>query len=420
MADTAAHLVDHVIPTVPVRQWVLTLPTALRYRLAYDAHLTAAVIREFLRAVFASLRRRARDVRRIRYPHCGAVMFVQRFGDALNLNVHFHSLVLDGVHDLDDPRGRRFITLPPPDTDEVTRVLVRFTSRLELLLEREGLGPNADPAQADGFHDEQPLLAGLAGASVRGRIAAGPRAGQCVRRLGDRVEVEDLERSVMPCSATVAGFSLHAAVCVPARDRRRLERLCRYAARPPVATERLSRREDGKLVYRLRHRWRDGTTHMLFDGVELVEKPAALVPRPRFHRVRYHGILAPAASRRDEVVPSVFGEALDSPQGQCAPTADSRWSNAVGREEADGSPRSHRLSWAELMQRVYKVDVLECPRCAGPLRIIAEIRSPTAIRAILKCLKLPSRSPPIAPASLDDSRLVQRDSESASPIRHIR
>ena len=69
-----------------------------------------------------------------------------------------------------------------------------------------------------------------------------------------------------------------------------------------------------------------------------------------------------------------------------------------------------------MMQRVYKVDVLECPRCAGPLRIIAEIRSPAAIRAILKCLKLPSRLPPIAPASLDDGRLVQRDSESASPI----
>jgi len=203
----------------------------------------------------------------------------------------------------------------------------------------------------------------------------------------------------MPCSATVAGFSLHAAVCVPARDRKRLERLCRYAARPPLATERLSRREDGKLVYRLRHRWRDGTTHMLFDGVELVEKLAALVPRPRFHMVRYNGILAPAASRRDEVVPRVPGEALGSPQGQCAPATDTCLSNTLGREEGHGSPRRGRLSWAQLMQRVFQIDVMVCPRCAGALRIMAEVRSPAAICAILGCLKLASRAPPITPAS---------------------
>jgi hypothetical protein len=84
MADTAAHLVDRVLPRVPVRQWVLTLPFALRYRLAYDAPLTGDVLRIFVRAVFASLRRRARKRRPIANPQCGAVTFVQRFGGALN------------------------------------------------------------------------------------------------------------------------------------------------------------------------------------------------------------------------------------------------------------------------------------------------------------------------------------------------
>jgi hypothetical protein len=60
MADTAAHLVDCVLPEVPVRQWVLTLPYALRYRCAYDSRLTSEVLRVFLRALFAELRRRAR------------------------------------------------------------------------------------------------------------------------------------------------------------------------------------------------------------------------------------------------------------------------------------------------------------------------------------------------------------------------
>src|SRR5947208_5396257 len=78
MADTAAHLVDRVFPDVPVRQWVLTLPVGLRYRMAFDASLTAEVHRAFIRTLFASLRRRAREHRRIRYAHAGSVTFVQR------------------------------------------------------------------------------------------------------------------------------------------------------------------------------------------------------------------------------------------------------------------------------------------------------------------------------------------------------
>jgi len=95
MADTAAHLVDRVLPEVPLRQWVLSLPFALRYRLAYDARLAGDVLGLFVRAVFAALRRRARRQWGVRRGLCGAVTCVQRFGAALNLNVHFHSLVLD-------------------------------------------------------------------------------------------------------------------------------------------------------------------------------------------------------------------------------------------------------------------------------------------------------------------------------------
>ncbi len=120
MADTAAHLVDRVLPETPVRQWVLSLPHSLRYRLAYDTRLTSDVLRIFVRRVFASLRRRARLNWPIDDPQCGAVTFVQRFGGALNLNVHFHTLVLDGIYDARN--GMRFRLLAPPDDDEVERV----------------------------------------------------------------------------------------------------------------------------------------------------------------------------------------------------------------------------------------------------------------------------------------------------------
>lgn len=91
IADTGAWLFDRVFPEVRIRQWVLTLPFALRNHLAFDA--------EFMRAVLSSLRRCARHECGILKPRCGAATFVQRFRDALNLNIHFHGVVLDGVYE---------------------------------------------------------------------------------------------------------------------------------------------------------------------------------------------------------------------------------------------------------------------------------------------------------------------------------
>ena len=236
MADTAAHLVDRVLPLVPVRQWVLSLPFALRYRLAYDAPLTSAVLGIFMRALFGSLRRRARKHWQVEGQQCGAVTFVQRFGGALNLNVHFHSLVLDGVYAAGPKEKLRFHPLPPPSDAEVAAVASQVAQRIARMLERRGLGPEAESSEADSLSRDQPLLAELYGASASNRIAMGPRAGQAVRRLGDRVDVEDGPRFDGPRCAMVSGVSLHANVAVPARDRQRLERLCRYVARPHVAT----------------------------------------------------------------------------------------------------------------------------------------------------------------------------------------
>lgn len=94
MAERAAHLVDHVIPDVHVRQWVLSLPYRVRYRLAWDHDLCRRVTAVFLRAVFRLLQDHARAVG-LEQPQGGAVAILQRFGGALNLNVHIHALVLD-------------------------------------------------------------------------------------------------------------------------------------------------------------------------------------------------------------------------------------------------------------------------------------------------------------------------------------
>jgi hypothetical protein len=96
MADTAVRLTDEVLPEVPVRQWVLSLPYEIRFRLAWDGDLLSGVLAVFLRVVYGWYRRQAREESH-EDARCGSVTFVQRFGSALNLNPHFHVLMPDGV-----------------------------------------------------------------------------------------------------------------------------------------------------------------------------------------------------------------------------------------------------------------------------------------------------------------------------------
>ena len=97
MVDTAARLTDEILPAVPVRQWVLSMPFEIRYRLAWDGKLVSAVLAVFLRVVYGWYRRQANKQGHAG-GRCGSVTFVQRFGSALNCNPHFHVLMPDGVY----------------------------------------------------------------------------------------------------------------------------------------------------------------------------------------------------------------------------------------------------------------------------------------------------------------------------------
>jgi len=302
MADTAAHLVDHVFPIVPVRQWVLSTPFALRYKMAYDARLLSDVLNVFARAVLGHLRRRARKFMGLRDSQSGAVTFIQRFGDALNCNVHFHMLALDGVYTRAENQNPEFHELPAPEDDEIVEFTTVVAARIQSLLDRRGLGAGSE--DEDSLSRDDPGMAALYASSIRGRIAVGSNTGYRVARLGDQIDGDSLEVLQSPRCATFNGFSVHANVSIPAQDRMRLERLCRYAARPAVATERLSDLPDGRLLYRLKRPWRNGTTAVVFEPQDLLAKLAALVPAPRVHLIRFHGILGPAAAWRPLIIPT--------------------------------------------------------------------------------------------------------------------
>lgn len=383
MTERAAHLVDHVIPDVPVRQWVLTLPHRLRYLLAWRHDLCKTVVRVLLREVSRHLRTRAVE-RGLSDVRGGAVAIVQRFGGALNLNVHIHALVLDGVFARGEDGRLRFHGARELDAADVADVLAAVTPGVQRLLARQGVDPDG-LGMSDAFTDASTLLAGLAAASVQGRVALGGPPGGRPRRVG-QTSVDRGVPMLGVCHARWEGFDLHAAVRVPAGRRDRLERVCRYALRPPVAGARLRVAADGQVRLQLCHPWADGTTHVSFTPTAFLERLAVLVPRPRVNLVLYHGLLAPRAAWRAEVVPRPVPRA----------TADA----GEDASEPDVTPRpvARGASWADLMRRAFEIDVLACPRCGGRLRLIALIEASATARRILTHLDLPADVPRPLPA----------------------
>jgi hypothetical protein len=142
------------------------------------------------------------------------VTAIQRFGGAANLNVHFHSLVFGGVYTRPAPAARpRFHRLPPPTDADIAQLLRQLHRRVRRLLMRRGRGSDEDTG-SDPFAAQEPLFASAVAASLQGRVALGPRAGQPVRRLRSAAAVTATGRR----SARLEGFSLHADVACPRAD----------------------------------------------------------------------------------------------------------------------------------------------------------------------------------------------------------
>jgi hypothetical protein len=386
MAQTAAHLVECVIPWVPTRQWVVSVPIPLRYWMAASQELTAQVhtiIRTTIGQYYVN-HAVTRGVPRDKLQP-GSVTFIQRFGSALNLNLHFHCVFMEGVY-LDRTEARRkprFLTGEPPSDADVADVLQKISHRVIRKLRQLGyLEAGGAAAVATGYDplvEDAPELARTLAAAVQQRIAFGERAGQKVRRIGAGLgSAGEVPTLTGPHCASVQGFSLHAHTHIPAHRRDQLECLIRYTARGAVSLERLQAEANGDLLYTFTHPWSDGTTGIRLSPVELLEKLAALVPLPHVHLVRYGGCLAPHSHLRGAIRPTLRQQGLDGEEAQ---------------------PSTPYWPWARLLGRVFGLDMATCPFCRrGALRIIAVITQESVITRILRHLQLASVPPPIAPA----------------------
>jgi len=185
MADTAAFCVDHLFPLVPARQYVLSVPYALRFKMAYSADATSVVLGAFIASINSDLRRRAR-MRKLRGRlQTGSLTVVQRFGSSLNLNVHFHVIAMDGVYAEQSDGTMLFHPLPAPSDEDVARVARAVCRKVTRYLGQ----------LAGEDKDQQLTLDQLANASVQGLVATGPRRGCRVLRLGGTGE--DAEAAII-------------------------------------------------------------------------------------------------------------------------------------------------------------------------------------------------------------------------------
>ena len=276
----------------------------------------------------------------------------------------------------------RFHRVAAPTQTELQRLLHAIATRTTRALESQGLlirddeTPSLDLEPDDGFEQ-------LLGAAVHYRIATGPHAGRKALTLRT---VASHPPASNPCIAQLSGFSLHAGTCCRAHERDSLERLCRYIARPALSNERLSVNDRGQVVYRLKHPFGDGTTHVVLDPIEFmrhirvshpfgaasgcanrqscrfgIARLAALVPRPRAHLTRYHGVFAPNCKHRHRIIPNPVHQSAREPHAS----------------------RPAPMSWMQRLKHVFHIDIEHCGVCGGTLRVIACIETPEVIERIL-------------------------------------
>lgn len=363
MADTAAHLVDRVLPREPYRQWVFTVLKPLRLVLARDPASTNRIGGLVVRAIGAWQSRVAHK-RGIRSPLTAAVTFVQRFGGLVNFNVHFHLVVPDGVFVSDD-EGLRFEMLPVPTNPNVLAILDRIMRQLARQLAKDAttgeLDEDAAPdllaqVQAEAASTWRSPTDMSASRPVRGsRVAAG-----MVREFLDACTCRDRRarsrraRAVVPVRRATG-----VRVGAPGVDRRRphlVQAQATLARRPPPA---------------------------VMEPVAFLRPLVGLIPPPRPQLVRYSGVFGPASKHRARLrahVPADIDAAPRTAPNICSKPAS----------------RSQRLPWAKLLRRVFADDVLQCP-CGGRRSVIA-VTDSVLTNTLLTALELPCEPVTFAPA----------------------
>ncbi len=256
------------------------------------------------------------------------------------------------------------LTLPAPTHKELETLVGKIHERVHKLSQKLGLD------EQDQLAFDENSLGDLVSLSIGQKAGFGDRAGLGLRCYGIKKTEQDPER-VDPCSVRIGGFSLNARVGLEGHERKKLEKLIRYMARGPVATERLSESYPDGLIYKLKTPWRDGTTYIRFSPLDFIARLVALIPPPRMNMIRYHGVFAPNFKDRKLIVPN-----------KSQPNS----SNQKEQPETKVKRRRERMKWSDMLKRTFEIDVTICPHCGSKLEQIAVIKDRAVAKAILASL----------------------------------
>ena len=365
MNEAEAHLVESVFPIQNTRQWVLSIPIPLRMYSARNRKLINLLHGIFQESIMCLIKKKLRSIG-IENTKGGGVVFIQRLGGAINLNVHFHAIFLDGGYTEEQDGNFKFHDIADLlSSEDVCWAVQRIAEKSVKALRKLGL------LEGDDIHLEEAEsgISDCDGASAKNLIFLGERAGQKVRRI--HLQCNDTAPTLKgEMLAAMHGFNLKADKLVKSHQRWKLSRLIRYVSRPPVANERLKISDDGETIrYVMKRPWSDGTYEIIFSGVELVEKLASAVPPPRGHLIRYIGVLAPNSAVRSKIVLKPKPKA---------------------RSEEGKLTKKQRIEWAELAKRTFGIDLNVCEKCGGRVKRLAIIRNPEVILKILRHLSTAS------------------------------
>ncbi len=475
MANTAAAIVDRVLPDVPVRQYVLTLPYELRRLAAFKADVLTALGRIFVEAIFASCRGGAQR-NGVDDAQCGSITFVHRAG-SLNLNVHFHVTVLDGVFTRDAGAGVLFHPAAAPTREDLDAIVLRVRDRSLAWLRRRGYLDARSLEERSNEPTAQTALDACAAIAIgRGQVATLPNA-DTANDDDDDDHGQAPDKPALALAVDKDGFNLHAGVRVEAGDDLGRERLARYGCRPPLSLERLRRLPGGRVAYRLKHVSRGRGKHRVMSAMEFMARLSAIIAPPRYPLVRYAGVLGPRSAWRKDIVPKprerppacdgvaggpsddktakpraqpkkgdTFTQRPELPREAAGPTRPADGSAAVVMQLAPDVPSmtarpddvialapnvlsvrhwdrliggalyaaTPRLDWARLLRRSFEVDVMQCPKCQGRLRVLAVITEREPVQRILAHLGVFTEVPPLARA-----RDPADDLDDAEPQRQL-
>ena len=278
-----------------------------------------------------------------------------------------------------------------PEDEEVGDIIVVIADKIISHLRELNYLPPEDDEIAEttapfdqAFADSEQLTA-AAFASNSMKIAFGPNAGKNVRRIGKTFGCTG-EHALIKSTrcASANGFTLHANRYIGEQERHKLEELLSYAARPAFSHKRLSLKDPqnpaGDFVYELKSPWTDGTTAIQLSRGELFEKLAALIPPPYLHLSRHFGVFSSHSRWRSKIITK--------------PHVKKGFTLSLDRSTVE------RMTWAKLLARVFKIDVLRCPTCQTRLNpaLWQLVNTQPLIALMLVALKIEPHPPPIQPA----------------------